>query len=194
MAVIARDPRLAEHYKGFDLSKAYIATLDRDVVAYVSYRLNKGIYWEAKPSIIARGEQVITDGTNFIRVRCGNRISYAPGFPTHPGEPEDIDIVVALKPYDPPVEPPATPPIADLPISPRPVPVLKAPPRPPRVWLPPIFPCCVGGSPRPPRVGADEFSTIFVVIFGHAYGLPSEGLALLTGILLVVALRFSFWR
>jgi len=102
MAVVAKDPRLAEHYKSFDLSRAHIVTLDHNVVAYVSYRLAKGIYWEARPSIIAKGEQVITDGTNFIRVRCGNRISYAPGFPRQPVEPEDMDIVVALKPFGPP--------------------------------------------------------------------------------------------
>lgn len=193
MAVIAKDPRLAEHYRNFDLSKAHIVTLDHNLVAYVSYRLAKGIYWEAKPSIIAKGEQVITDGTNFIRVRCGNRISYAPGFPIHPGEPEDMDIVVALTRFDPPVEPTAIPPIADLPLTPRHLPAVRPPEPPPGFWLPP---CCTGGGrpPIPPSVRADEFSTIFVAIFGHAYGLPSAGLALLAGILLVIALRFSIWR
>jgi hypothetical protein len=197
MAVIARDPRLAEHYENFDLSKARIVTLDHNVVAYVSYRLAKGIYWEARPSIIAKGEQVITDGTNFIRVRCGNRISYAPG-PTSPGEPKDVDIVVALIPAEPPPVGPI--PAIEGPALPAP-PLLGHGPTPPGGPWPPIVPvCCVGGGPRPipqpwypPHVSADEFPTISLPILGHAYKLPSEDLALLVGVLLVVALHFVFW-
>jgi len=198
MAVIARDPRLAEHYKNFDLSKAHIVTLDHSVVAYVSYRLAKGIYWEARPSIIAKGEQVITDGTNFIRVRCGNRISYAPG-PTSPGEPKDVDIVVALIPEGPPPVGPI-PAIKGPPLPPPPL-LGHGPTRPGGPW-PPIVPiCCVGGGPRPipspwyppPHISADEFPTISLPILGHAYKLPSEDLALLVGVLLVVALHFVFW-
>ena len=119
MAAIKRDRQLAEHYKNFDLSKAHIVMMDHDVTAYVSYRLAQGIYWQARPSIIAKGEQVITDGTNFIRARCGNRISYAQGFPTSPSEPEDLDIVVTVRSVDPPPVGPAdllTPPIADSPL------------------------------------------------------------------------------
>jgi hypothetical protein len=101
MAVIERDPQLAEHYKNFDLPKAHIVTLDHDVVAYVSYRLGRGIYWEAHPTIIAKGEEVISDGLNFIRTRCGNEISYAPGFPRNPDEPADINIVVELRYVEP---------------------------------------------------------------------------------------------
>ena len=198
LIVVQRDPRLAEHYKNFDLSSAHIVTLDHNVVAYVSYRLNKGIYWEARPTIIAKGEQVITDGTNFIRVRCGNLISYAPG-PTSPGEPEDMDIVVALIHSDPP---PAGPP-PTIAGSPLPLPPLlgHGPTPPPRGWLPPIVPvCCVGGGPLPPplpwnpppSVRADEFPAMSFTILGQAYSVPSAELALLAGVLLIVALHFVF--
>ena len=124
MAAIERDPQLAEHYKNFDLSRAHIVTLDHDVVAYVSYRLDRGIYWQAKPTIIAQGEQVITDGTTFIRARCGNRISYVPSFPTSLGEPEDTDTAVPVEFVAPPA--PADPTTGNLasPGAPPPVPPL----------------------------------------------------------------------
>jgi hypothetical protein len=196
MAVIEKDPRLAEHYKNFDLSKAHIITLDHNVVAYVSYRLAEGIYWQAKPSVIAKGEQVITDGMNFIRVRCGNLISYAPGFPTNPGEPKDIDIVVALRPVGPPDDVPIPPTIPNLPLPAPPLLGPVPPPPPPGGWLPPIVsPCCIGSGgppPIPPHISADEFSTVPLKILGHSYRLPSEELAILAGLFLVIALRLTF--
>jgi hypothetical protein len=227
MAVIERDPQLAEHYKNFDLSKAHIITLDHDVVAYVSYRLDRGIYWEAHPTIIAKGEEVITDGLNFIRTRCGNEISYAPGFPTSPDEPADINLVVELRyvgpsdsvvPTDgPPAGPestiPGPPPAPAVPVAPAPaVPVAPSPSGttanvvPPGEPLPPLAPlCCIGGgggpfvpglSPSAPPVQfeADEFPRITLAILGHAYGLPSEVMALVAGILLVVTLRLALSR
>lgn len=209
--MIKRDPQLAEHYKNLDLSKAHIVTLDHDVVAYVSYRLDRGIYWQAKPTIIAQGEQVITDGTTFIRARCGNRISYVPSFPTSLGEPEDTDTAVPVEfvappaPADPttgnltnPGAPPPVPPlVGDLPIG---SPAQSLPGGPvPGGSVPPALPPCCFSSSKPPsqpplQFSADEFSTIPLTILGHSYNLPSEEMALLAGILLVVALRLALWR
>lgn len=73
-----RDPLVAAHYRGFDFKRAVATKLDRPRLAYVSYRLNGRIYWTRKKHTIAAGEQVITDGTNFIRGRCGNRLNDAP--------------------------------------------------------------------------------------------------------------------
>jgi len=93
--VIATDPLAAQHYKGFDITKAHFIRLDHNIVAYISYRVDgKGIYWSSKPELILAGEQVITDGTNFIRVRCGNMISYAPQSPAETDEPTDTDTII----------------------------------------------------------------------------------------------------
>jgi hypothetical protein len=93
--VIATDPLAAQHYKGFDITRARFIRLDHGIMAYISYRLDgKGIYWTSKPELIPAGEEVITDGTNFIRVRCGNMISYAPQSPIETDDPSDTDTIV----------------------------------------------------------------------------------------------------
>ena len=93
--VIATDPLAAQHYKGFDITRARFIRLDHNIMAYISYRVDgKGIYWSSKPELIMAGEEVITDGTNFIRVRCGNMISYAPQSPAESDEPTDTDTIV----------------------------------------------------------------------------------------------------
>ena len=95
MDVIARDPLAAQHYKGFDITRARFIRLDHNIMAYVSYRVDgKGIYWTAKPELIMAGEEVITDGTNFIRVRCGNMISYSPQSPVETDSPTDTNNIV----------------------------------------------------------------------------------------------------
>jgi hypothetical protein len=38
---------------------------------------------------------------------------------------------------------------------------------------------------------ADEFSSISFAILGHSFGFPSEALALLAGVLLVISLSFA---
>ena len=103
--VIARDPLAAQHYKGFDISRARFIRLDHNIMAYVSYRVDgAGIYWTSHPVLIMAGEEVITDGTNYIRARCGNVISYSQQAPVSPDEPSDTDTIVAY------VAPPAPPP------------------------------------------------------------------------------------
>jgi hypothetical protein len=93
--VIARDPLAAQHYKGFDITRAHFIRLDHNIMAYVSYRVDgKGIFWTAKPELIMAGEEVITDGTNFIRVRCGNMISYSPQKPVETDTPTDTNNIV----------------------------------------------------------------------------------------------------
>jgi hypothetical protein len=93
--VIARDPLAAQHYKGFDITRARFIRLDHNIMAYVSYRVDgKGIFWTAKPELILAGEEVITDGTNIIRVRCGNMISYTPQSPVATDSPTDTNNIV----------------------------------------------------------------------------------------------------
>src|SRR5581483_5055003 len=63
LAVLTRrDPKLAEHYRDFNLSSGRVVALDRDVLAFVSYKMDGAIYWQARPTLIRRGEQILTDG------------------------------------------------------------------------------------------------------------------------------------
>lgn len=191
IALILSDPLLADHYKSFELAQTHFIILDHDVPAYVSYRLAHKIYWTSHQTVIHKGELVITDGSNFIRARCGNRISYIPGFPINPAEPTDLDIVGDPK-FEEPAAPAASPPIS---LHPAPAPPVFVPFLP---WVPP--PCCVvvpypPSHPRrwPPAVSADEFPAVYLTVLGHAVRISSELAALALGILLVLGLHFFGW-
>jgi hypothetical protein len=190
MALIQADPQLAQHYQGFDLSKAHIITLDHNVVAYVSYRLEDGIYWTTHPILIPKGNEVITDGVNFIREACGNRIAYAPGTPVRPGEPQDMEVIVAftLPPATPPSEPTTAPePSGGL--------TRLSHEAPPSVsgygWIPSAG---SGGNGPPPQFSADEFPPISIVLFAHAVKVPTMLTTFLAGILLMLMLLIALRR
>ncbi|MBN9656896.1 MAG: PEP-CTERM sorting domain-containing protein [Acidobacteria bacterium] len=78
VAAARLDPSVAAHYRGIDLNRAVVTKLNQPRLAYVSYRLKGRIYWTRKKLTIAAGERVITDGSNYIRSRCGNRLIEAP--------------------------------------------------------------------------------------------------------------------
>jgi len=168
--VIARDPLAAQHYKGFDVAHAQFIRLDHNIMAYVSYRLDKaGIYWTSHPVLIMAGEEVITDGTNYIRVRCGNLISYAQQVPVSPEQPTDTDTIVE---YVPPSIPPPTEytenfPTLEVPLNGTPsqaVPPASPSEGPGPSYLPPpmFFP-----QPPTPSIPTDEFGRhgAFYVLF-----------------------------
>jgi hypothetical protein len=83
---IATDSVVAEHYKGFDLSKARVERLDAPRITHVSYRIGQHVYWTRKALVLPAGERVITDGTTVARTRCGNQLADRPGV-TSPAEP-----------------------------------------------------------------------------------------------------------
>ena len=63
------------HYAGIDTKRLETTAYKTNTVRYVSYRVSDKIFWTAKPVTIKAGETVLCDGKNFIRARCGNRIS-----------------------------------------------------------------------------------------------------------------------
>jgi hypothetical protein len=83
---IATDAVVADHYKGFDLSKARVERLNTPRVAHVSYRIGEHVYWTRKSMVLPAGEQVITDGSRVARIRCANQVADLPGA-TSPAEP-----------------------------------------------------------------------------------------------------------
>jgi hypothetical protein len=72
------DPVVKEHYADFDMKKAQMVQLTDDRRQYVSYRLKKKVYWTKKRLRIPKGEVLLTDGENWARARCGNRLSNKP--------------------------------------------------------------------------------------------------------------------
>jgi hypothetical protein len=84
-----RDPVVAAHYAGLHASRVRPVTLERERRAYVSFRMHDAVYWTRRPVKLARGEQLLTDGENFVRARCGNRVSDIPRMPTVAEEPSE---------------------------------------------------------------------------------------------------------
>jgi len=149
---ILRDPVAANHYADFDVAKARVVRLDRDQLAYVSYRLGDRIFWTSKKVKLPKGETVVTDGAHEARTRCGNRVSEAAGQPVSPNEPPPESLQPSLSPQQVSI---LLPPAIDFP----PTPPLEIPPGPPLappaappgggVIPPPFFPP-VGGGGSPP--------------------------------------------
>lgn len=73
-----RDPIVASHYKGFDIARAGLVRATGPTLQYVSYRKNERVVWTTKPLRIPKGEVLLSDGINFARARCGNRLSSTP--------------------------------------------------------------------------------------------------------------------
>ncbi len=72
---VDKDSLVREHYGDFNLRDARLVTLTDERYQYVSYRLHNRVFWTRKRLRIPKGEVLLTDGTNFARTRCGNRLS-----------------------------------------------------------------------------------------------------------------------
>ena len=76
------DPLVKEHYSEIRRDRVRLVKLTHDRRAYVSYRTpTDGVYWTSKPVTLRAGEELLTDGENIVRARCGNRVSDAPRTP-----------------------------------------------------------------------------------------------------------------
>ena len=96
LAAAVKDPLVATHYASIDIAQARIETVPAPRRAYVSYRIGNRLYWTSRTVALHPGEQVLTDGRNEIRARCGNRISETPQQPTSDDEPEVAEFDRAL--------------------------------------------------------------------------------------------------
>jgi len=101
-SAIGRDPVVAKHYSNFKLDRARLIEAKADRDFHVSYRIGDEIFWTKKRLKVAKGERLITDGTNFTRTRCANLLSEVPRGKTSPDEPtpEVLD-TPTLPPSDP---------------------------------------------------------------------------------------------
>jgi hypothetical protein len=86
----ASDSAVRDHYTDFAMDRARLVTLRDDQMAYVSYRRQGQILWTTRKLRIPKGEMLLTDGRNYARTRCGNRLSsipMQPGSGNGAGEP-----------------------------------------------------------------------------------------------------------
>lgn len=183
---IAEDPVVRAHYSGFDLSHAHVIRLQREQLAYVSYRMGNEVYWTTHKLRLAKNEAVITDGTHTARSRCGNLVSETPVLPTSPKEPAVASLDAANLPGIVPAggtEPVVAPPLAITipPTAPGgpfiipPVLVVPpgggSPPDPPTgpggpSIIPPVFvvPLGDGPPPDPPVTALPEPPTVLLLL------------------------------
>ena len=80
-AKLASDETAARHYGSFHLAQAKIVKAGSARPVYVSYRKGGSIYWTRRPIRLTPDEALLTDGSQFARARCGNRISDTPQGP-----------------------------------------------------------------------------------------------------------------
>jgi hypothetical protein len=76
-AAMKKDQSVQRHYSGFDASHLRFVTLGADCYRHVSFRLGDQIYWTRTKLRIPKGEVLFTDGSNYARTRCGNRLAEA---------------------------------------------------------------------------------------------------------------------
>ena len=102
-AALLKDRVVSEHFSDFGLTSSRIVTLKANKAAYVSYRVKDKVYWTKKKVKLAKGEELITDGTHYARSRCGNRISEVSQSPTSAEEPSHamLDAPVHTEDNDP---------------------------------------------------------------------------------------------
>jgi hypothetical protein len=94
-----KDRSVREHYADFDLRAARLVTLTQDRDQYVSFRQQNRIYWTWNKLRIPQGEILLTDGRNYARTRCGNRLSSTPMANTTQHEPSSR--ALSLPPFRP---------------------------------------------------------------------------------------------
>jgi hypothetical protein len=100
-AALASDGVAASHYEGFHAGRARREIVTRDRQAFVSYRMGGKVFWTKRAVTLREGETLLTDGTNCVRSRCGNRISDTPRLPVSAAEPRTVDSDVAELPAPP---------------------------------------------------------------------------------------------
>jgi hypothetical protein len=91
-AAVHRDAVVAAHYADFDRANVRTERGGDSTPVYVSYRRGDHVYWTRHRVRLAKGELLLTDGTNVARARCGNRISFTPKRPIEAESPMlDLD-------------------------------------------------------------------------------------------------------
>lgn len=93
--VMTTDKVVADHYASFQVDKARVTTVSKPRAVYVSYRKADKVFWTAGKHMLAAGETLLTDGSNEIRGRCGNRVSDVAMLPVEAQGPSEAELDAA---------------------------------------------------------------------------------------------------
>jgi PEP-CTERM motif-containing protein len=120
---LRNDDVVRTHYADFKADSARVVVLDRDRLAFVSYRVGDQVFWTRKPVHLRKGETLLSDGTHLARTRCGNRISDDPPKPNAAAEPEEsaLSAPVLIATSAPPPTPSALDLAPEMPVNLAPV-------------------------------------------------------------------------
>jgi len=129
---MSRDKVVAQHYANFEIDKAKVVNAEETQFMHVSYRIRNRVFWTAKKIKIPKGEPLITDGRQYARTRCGNRVSAEAEQPVSEEEPaaEMFERPVLARVAVPELEAPQPPSrldYRDVPIFPPQIPVEQPP-------------------------------------------------------------------
>jgi hypothetical protein len=94
------DPVAARHYAGFQRSLVHTTASRFSEPVFLSYRVGEVVYWTNRPVRLPAGETLLTDGKNYARARCGNRISLSPQTPVNDAEPAPTTLDQPRPPAD----------------------------------------------------------------------------------------------
>ena len=78
------DPVVARHYEGLNPDRMRPVRQAADQSYYVSYRVGNQVFWTSRKVALKKGETVLTDGEEWVRGRCGNRMSLMARYPSLP--------------------------------------------------------------------------------------------------------------
>ena len=95
---IASDAVVAAHYKDLDPAQMQPVRLQHALRVFVSYRKDDMVYWTQHRVTIPAGELLLSDGKNWVRARCGNRLSDKPQAPVSGDEPPETALDEVLTP------------------------------------------------------------------------------------------------
>jgi hypothetical protein len=102
------DPVVAANFADFGIHTT-ITHLKEDMFVYVAYRIGDKVYYTKKKHKVCKGEEVITDGKNYARTRCANRMTKmfkAPNIVFNEPKPPELDLI---EPPEPSLEIPPDP-------------------------------------------------------------------------------------
>jgi hypothetical protein len=117
-ASMKHDPVARQHYSGIQPERLWPTSAHESMQVYVSYRMGDQVFWTDHQVKIAAGELLLTDGTNLVRGRCGNRIAFRRPTPLPKtvvppeGPPPDIVFETPLPGLVPPTITEPLPPVA----------------------------------------------------------------------------------
>ena len=81
------DAVAARHYAVFQRASLRTEPSGFAQPVYVSYRMGDAVYWTRRPVALSPRETLLTDGVNYARARCGNRVSLTPQGPVQAASP-----------------------------------------------------------------------------------------------------------